>query len=357
MSIVTLQLPEVKVCETSRPKRCPICKGETFQRWGGGIRKVRDPHIREVLVYRYRCCTCHHMFRHYPKGINQASQTQRMQALAAIGWMLGMSYRGLCVFLSGFGVGLSRMSAWRDVQERARQVEKARYWKPVRVLGVDGAYTCPGGQCQGVRGWGKTQPVLVAVDMGTGQPVTVGYVDEKDPQAVKKFLEPIVQRLGVSVIVTDDLMTYRKVADQLGLEQQVCQFHLRRWVGRVLHELKETVPPEWGWVVEETKTLVKELPIQGDRRLLQLWRLIPQTRQGRNGSELTPLDQLRFLLVRLAENWVRYRVFDWQPDVPWTNNPTEQVIGKMKMRARTVRGYKTWSGMASGLMLAGVGLA
>lgn len=271
-----------------------------------------------------------------------------MQALAAIGWMLGMSYRGLCVFLSGFGVELSRVSAWRDVQERAKQMEKVRYWKPVRVLGLDGAY---------VRGWGGTQPVLVAVDMGTGQPVTVGHVDEKDPQAVKKFLEPIVQRLGVSVIVTDDLMTYRRVADQLGLEQQVCQFHLRRWVGRTLHELARTVPPEWGWVAEETKTLVKELPIQGDRRLLQLWRLIPQTRQGRNGSDLSPLDQLRFLLVRLAENWARYRVFDWQPDVPWTNNPTEQVIGRIKMRARTVRGYKTWPGMASGLMLAGVGLA
>lgn len=62
----------------------------------------------------------------------------------------------------------------------------------MRVLGVDGAYTCPGEQCQGGRGWGKTQPVLVAVDMGTGQPVTVGYVDEKDPQAVKRFLEPLM---------------------------------------------------------------------------------------------------------------------------------------------------------------------
>jgi transposase-like protein len=267
--------------------------------------------------------------------------------MAAIGWMLGMSYRGLSVFLSGFGVELSRMSVWRDVQERAGGLERERYWKKVRVLGIDGAY---------VRGWGKIQPVLVAVDMGTGQPVTVGYLDEKDPQAVKKFLEPIVQRLGVSVIVTDDLMTYRKVADQLGLEQQVCQFHLRRWVGRTLHELEKTVPPEWVGVVQETQTLVKELPIQGDRRLLQLDRLIP-SRRGRNGSELTPLDQLHFLLVRLVENWARYRVFDWQPDVPWTNNPTEQVIGKMKMRARTVRGYKTWPGMASGLMLAGVGIA
>lgn len=29
----------------------------------------------------------------------------------------------------------------------------------------------------------------------------------------------------------------------------------------------------------------------------------------------------------------------------------------MKMRARTVRGYKNWLGMASGLMVAGVGVA
>jgi transposase-like protein len=271
-----------------------------------------------------------------------------MRLLAAICWLSGLSYRGLVLMCSAFGVEIGRMSAWRDVQEHAAQVEREKHWKPVRVLGLDGAY---------VRGWGKIQPVLVAVDLGTGQPVMVGYVDEKDPQAVKKFLEPLVQRLGISVIVTDDLMSYRKVADQLGLEQQVCQFHLRRWVGRALHELKQTVPAEWIWVVEETQTLVKELPIEGDHRLVQLWRQIPVTRQGRNGSDLSPLDQLRFLLVRLAENWARYRVFDWQPDVPWTNNATEQVIGRMKMRARTVRGYKTWPGMASGLMLAGVGVA
>jgi transposase-like protein len=348
MSIVLLQLPEVKYCQSERPSQCPYCSGTTFQRWGGTVKRVRDPHLSQVLVYRYRCCLCHQTFRHYPTGIDRASQTQRMRALAAIGWILGMSYRGLSRFLSAFGIELGRMSIWRDVQARAKQLLQERYWKPVRVLGVDGAY---------VRGWGKTHPVLVAVDLGTGQPVTVGYVDEKDPQAVRRWLEPLVQRLGISVIVTDDLASYRVVADQLGLEQQICQFHLRRWVGRTLHELKQTVPEEWVWVVEETKTLVHSLSPQGDRRLLELWRSLPESRQGRNGTELSPLDQLRFLLARLVENWARYRVFDWQPDVPWTNNPSEQAIGRMKMRARTVRGYKTWPGMASGLMVAGVGVA
>jgi len=46
-------------------------------------------------------------------------------------------------------------------------------------------------------------------------------------------------------------------------------------------------------------------------------------------------------------------VFDWQPEVPWTNNGTEQIIGRMKMRSRTVRGYKSWSGMKAALMLTG----
>jgi transposase-like protein len=347
MSIVTLHLPEVKYSQSERPQGCPYCAGETFQRWGGKVKRVRDPHMGEVWVYRYRCCSCRRTFRHYPVGVTRASQTQRMQALAAVGWIFGMSYRAQSCILSGYGVVLGRMSIWRDVQEQAKQLQKERYWKPVRVAGVDGAY---------VRGWGEIQPILVVVDLGTGKPITVGYIDEKDPQAVKRFLEPLVQRLGISVIVTDDLFSYKVVADQLGLEQQVCQFHLRRWVGRTLHELKKTIPPEWLGIIEETKTLIKELPIQGDRRLLELCRQIPETRQGRNGSEYSPLDLLRHLLVRLAENWTRYRVFDWQPDVPWTNNPTEQVIGKMKMRARTVRGYKNWKGMASGLMVAGVGI-
>jgi len=69
------------------------------------------------------------------------------------------------------------------------------------------------------------------------------------------------------------------------------------------------------------------------------------------------LEQLRYLLIRLSEHWISYRLFDWQPDVPWTNNGTEQVIGRMKMRSRTVRGYKSRQGMWAALLLAGSGIA
>jgi transposase-like protein len=347
MSIVTIKLTDVKSENCERPRKCPYCEGEIFQRWGQVSKAIRDQKVKEVVVYRYRCCRCHKTFRHYPEGIDRKSQSQRLRKVAAIMWILGLSYRSLEIVLDFFGVKLSRMSGWRDVQERSGQLFWQQIHKKVRVIGLDVGY---------VRGMGETQPVMVAVDMGDGLPITIGYVDEKDPKAVKRFLEPLVQHLGVSVVVTDDLMTYRTVTGQLDLEHQVCQFHLRRWVGRTLRELRQTVPEVWQEVVDEIQEIIDELPIDGERRLFQLWKQIPENRQGRKDEPYSPLDQLRHLIIRLAENWKRYRVFDWDKEVPWTNNLTEQAIGRMKMRSRTVRGYKSKRGMLNALMLAGMGL-
>lgn len=346
MSIVVLKLPDVKVESETRPTRCPACKGELLQRWGGQVRQIRDPQVSRVQVYRYRCCGCRHTFRHYPDGVDQAQQSQRLRQLAGLCWVLGLSYRGIAAVFAAFGVDIGRMSAWRDAQELAEQHQRRRMWQPVRVLGLDGAY---------VRGWGRTHPVLVAVDLGTGQPVAIGYVDEFDPQAVRRWLEPMVKRLGVSVIVTDDLVHYKTVAEKLDLEHQICQFHVRRWVGRTLKELRETLSEDWHWVLAEIKQLIADLPLEGSKRLFEIWKQIPARRTGRD-EPLSPLEQLRLLLIRLSEHWANYRVFDWQPDVPWTNNGTERVIGRMKIRSKTIRGYKTKPGMLAGLMLAGSGV-
>ena len=102
--------------------------------------------------------------------------------------------------------------------------------------------------------------MLVAVDLGKGEPVAVGYVDEYNPQAVRRWLEPLVKQLGVSVIVTDDLVHYKTVLEKLDVEHQICQFHVRRWVGRVLKELHETVPEPYRKVVDEVKQIISELP-------------------------------------------------------------------------------------------------
>jgi hypothetical protein len=212
------------------------------------------------------------------------------------------------------------------------------------VLGLDGAY---------VLGWGDKQPVLVAVDLGTGEPIALGYVNEHNPQAIQRWLAPLVQRHGISVIVSDDLFSYKVVTENLQLEHQVCQFHVRRWVGKTLKELQSNLPREWLWVLEEIRELMEFLPPDGNKKLYALWKQLPGRRSKPNQARLA-LEQLRDLLLLLSQDWQRYCVFQSEPQVPWTNNPTERAIGRMKMRARTVRGYKSWSGMEAGLLVAGI---
>ena len=343
MSIVVLKLPDVKRKREDRPKKCPYCGEETFQRWGQVNKPVKDVRVRNVKVYRYRCCHCGRTFRHYPEGNSQADQTERLRLFAVILWKLGLSHRASSLVLSGLNVLVSFMTIWRDVQGEAQQVKRRNQWKPVRIVGLDGA---------SVLGWGDKQGVLVAVDLGTGDPIAVGYVNEYNPQALRRWLVPLVQQHGITVIVSDDLFSYKIVAEKLQLGHQVCQFHVCRWVGKTLKELQETIPKEWLWVLEEIRQLLETLLPESSKRLYALWKQLPG-RQSKPDQPRTPLEQLRDLLLRLSEHWHNYCTFQSEPMVPWTNNATERAIGRMKMRARTVRGYKSWQGMEAGLLLAG----
>jgi len=343
MPIVVLKLPDVKRKAETRPRKCPYCGGGAFQRWGQVRKPVRDTRWRSVGVYRYRCCGCGRTFRHYPQGTSRADQSERLRLFAVMCWRMGLSHRGVSCMLSGLGLSLSHMSSWRDAQAQAEQVRRQQVGRKVRVLGLDGAY---------VLGWGQKRAVQVAVDLGNGEVVALGNVDENNPQAVRHWLQPLAEEWGVEVIVTDDLFSYRIVAEELHLKHQVCGFHLRRWVGRSLRDLKEQVPKACLGLVEEVEFLIKELPALGDQRLYEMWEELLSARSAK-AAERRALKQLRELLLRLSQHWQTYRTFLRVQDVPWTNNGSEQAIGKMKMRARTVRGYKTWPGMQTGMLLAG----
>jgi hypothetical protein len=75
MAIVTLRLPLVKALAETRPDHCVHCRSPLLQRWGGRFRTVKDTHIHQALVYRYRCCQYKRTFRHYPDGITSALQS------------------------------------------------------------------------------------------------------------------------------------------------------------------------------------------------------------------------------------------------------------------------------------------
>ena len=195
---------------------------------------------------------------------------------------------------------------------------------------------------------------MVAVDLGDGQPLAIGAIDEKDMAAVTSWLKRLKQEHNIGAIVTDDLGMYRTITDKLELGHQVCHFHVRRWVGRACWDLGQRLPEEWLWVIDRIKVIMEDLPPNGGRQLLDLYKQLPGDLNY--GRERTVVDELRHLLIRLSEKWDRYTTFFSDPEIPWTNNLTEQAIGRMKMRARTTRGYKTENGMLNGLMASAANL-
>ena len=135
---------------------------------------------------------------------------------------------------------------------------------------------------------------------------------------------------------------------------QVALSHMSVW--RDAQEQAERIRQHNRWrkvrALGEVQELIEFLPPQGDKRLYALWKQLAVGRAGR-GRALSALEELRDLLVRLSQRWTSFCTFQGEPQVPWTTNATEHGIGRMKMRARTVRGYKSWGGMQTGLLLIG----
>ena len=335
---IVLQLPKVERKQTTRPSKCPYCKGGVFQRWGMFGRRIKDTKVRAVKVPRYKCTSCQRTFRSYPEGVSHAQQSERLMKLCVIMWSLGLSHRSVVLILSAFGVSLSHMSGWRDVQQEGKQIRQKLKWRSARVVGVDGA-------------WLAGKGIMVAVDLGDGELLAIAEIDEKEKSAVAAWLKTLKQKHKIGAIVSDDLASYKEITDELELGHQICQFHVRRWVGKALKALEKELPPEWLYVIPKVQELIHDLPVNGDKVLYELWKEMPG-RKTRPDEKRTPLEKLRDLVLRLSKDWENYIEFYSDPGIPWTNNRTEQIIGRLKSRAKRVRGYKSSQGQLMASLVA-----
>jgi transposase-like protein len=321
-----LLVPQVNPQPTDRPRACRWCSSPLLQRHQTVRKLVIDTHVRASQAMRYRCTSCGRTFRHYPEGVTHYRQSQRVMALAVLFWTLGLSEWATSHVLHGMEAGIHRSSVHRDrLRAGALLRERGTGGGRVRVLGADETGI-------GVRG--RAQLVGFVVDGESGKTVGVDVLVEQDSVAFRRWLERYTKALGVEVLVTDDLNTYKPVSHQLALGQQVCLAHVRRWVARRLRSIE-------GW--EEEKALIREvvraLPADGGDRLLALERRVVRS------------PPLRRLVVELLGRWPALVYHQGRPWVPATNNRTEQAIGKSKVRFKTVRGFKSVTGMLAGITL------
>ena len=260
-----------------RPEKCPHCRSIYLHRHGYSTKqppsaapaKPADHEVKQVVTVRYKCARCSRTFRHYPSGVTRADQSQRRpRSGAAVAWAKALR---ACTRSAGFaraaeggwlfekfGAGIGKSTALRDVRTVSEQQRK------VRVLGLDGTLVKIRGQEHGI---------IIALDLGTGQPVGIARIPEHDVKALLNWLEPLVKACGVEVIVrrsrggfaafprTTWLLRQRPLAAQAH-----CRFHLKRRLGRLIKtfeaELGEQVKP----ILDEVRRIIDELPQDGGKR-------------------------------------------------------------------------------------------
>ena len=118
-----LILPVVEPDQYENPKTChrPGCKGKRFLIFQEVEKKLRDSKYAEVKARRYKCLSCGHTFRVYPRGVSGAQVSQRVKGMAVMLYLLGLSYGAVVIMLEALGIYLSKTSVYRSVQAAGRR--------------------------------------------------------------------------------------------------------------------------------------------------------------------------------------------------------------------------------------------
>ena len=299
---------QIKTFPDERPDACKRRGSQILTRRGAVEKSVTDLCEEKVTVVRCRRSDCGSAFRHCPEGIDRGGQTRRMRGWAALAWALGLSPRSASHPLAAFGVSVSRMSVWRDVQEAGRNARRKQ------AGGARGRVRVTGADETAVRVKGVKTVVGAVADAETGQVLGLDELIERDADGFMEWLGDFASDYGVEAMVTDDLNTYKPAVRRLGIDHQICIAHVRKWAWNRLDGIDG-----WDWIKARIWRLLTELPFDVD---LDLPRLERATRDG----DAT----LRRLRVDLSGKRRALLCHRRRRDVPRTNNAAERAIGGIK---------------------------
>lgn len=351
-------LPPVKPIRPLPPSACTQagCSGTHFTYRQEVGKPLRDTRYSCVLAHRYECRTCHRVFRVYPPGVSRAQTSDRVQGLAVMLYLLGLSYGAVADALLALGVDFSKSSAYRAVQEAAAALPDLRRdavfgHRRTAALGADLTSVLCNGQ------W---LTMGLAVDDLSGVVLSVDILDSSDTASIREWLTPIATAVGARLLVSDDADSFKTVADELGLVQQVCKTHVARNTEELVSELGTAVrgDPDGslaGCGASEAQAtadlarlaeLVRTRPVGAGQELYERHLHYKGARPPGEGEKATVAYRLRLLLLDRANLWprlTRYRA--WRGPggerIDGTNNGSERGIGwGIKERYRSMRGYK-----------------
>lgn len=356
---LNLILPKVELNKYEYPKNCPQkgCRGKRFTPRQEVSKKIVDAQYPEVNAWRYECKECGHVFRVYPKGVSQKQISKRVNGMAVMLYILGLSYGAVEIVLNSLGMGIGKTSVFRAVQAVAKQVpgvkrEKLLSGYKTKVVGAD---------VTSVRCNGKWLTVGIAVDATNGMVLSIDELAGEDAEQLQAWLEPILDAVDADVVVSDDADAFKQVSDKTGRSQQVCKSHVGRNTDALVEELSallgagqdhslDTIGISAEQAVSDLATLKEMIHTrrpEEQSRLEEIYLRYAQARKPGRGKKYDVAYRMRNLFMDRWNLWPRltfYRTWkdeDGNEILEGTNNHCERAIGWwIKERYRSMRGYK-----------------
>ena len=349
---IRVQLPKVEPDKCDKPKECTNedCDGRYFKLHSVEEKRIRDIGYQTVKTYRWRCLKCKRTFRVYPEGVTNAQQSDRLKALTALMYVLGLSYGGVSDVTEALGCAVCKTTAYNNVQEageraRKRQRRHVKEGGKRPVVGADGTYVKIKGEQIGIE---------VVVDDENGELLGLDIIVSENSDEVLEVIRDVVEDVDADVIVSDDHGAYKEAAIALGREQQICRSHVKRNVDELAESIQEQLkkkepkpkgvrssPEELREDLGMLQQLVRERPKDGADRLEKMYARYQEARAPKKGQRQTVWYRTRMLVTRLWDRWPSLTLDQRRDDLDGTNNSCERLIGWwIKERYRTMRGYK-----------------
>lgn len=373
---------------------CPDCGGLSRTIHQVINRQVDDLKIDEVLSVRMKCAASgcpRKTFTIHPEGVRFRSlRTVQSVLLTNTLYLFGLSYDKVNAFKGVLDLRVgSKSTFWRDVQGLGKGIKRQKTFiagrerKPVVVVGQDGTY---------VKIKGKEVCLIVNTDLSeqTGENrafLSVEIAHTETAKAYRKSLANLAcQGLDLSnleVIVSDDAAAGHKEVEQLNgflwdeekrtgkkirrlndhtILHQVCLAHAKKNITKRLNhflinhlklnpdifkrrsrkqrkfhwinQIKVLSPPLRG-ILNDLKAVVKSGFAPENLKIIEKLAADKEVHQHQ---------RLHHLIFDIWDKYQAYSLHHVRKDVPTTNNATERVNGRSKIRYKLCRGMKSREG-------------
>jgi len=356
---LNLILPKVEPTVFEYPKKCPrkSCPGMRFIPRQQVRKKIVDAQHPEVRAWRCECQKCGHVFRVYPKGVNQKQISKRVNGMAVMLYILGLSYGAVEIVLNSLGMGIGKTSVFRAVQAVAKQVPGLK-----REKILDGYQTkAVGADVTSVRCNGEWLTVGIAVDATNGMVLSIDELAGEDAEQLQAWLEPILDAVDADVVVSDDADAFKQVSDETGRSQQVCKSHVGRNTDALVAELSAIIragqdhsldaigitPEQALDDLAALQEMIHSRRPEDQPRLEKIHLRYADARKPGKGKKYDLAYRMRNLFMDRWNLWPRLTFYrNWKDEdgneiLDGTNNHCERAIGWwIKERYRSMRGYK-----------------